>query len=96
MAKKKTKKAQEEKEQSLEELFSDLDFTDDEMAVAQKIAAEFMRHDDPEQYEEVSKEQDSKVFKGILADLFNFGKKRELRHKLEQIEQLIKEARELM
>lgn len=96
MAKKKTKKAQAEKEQSLEEIFSDLDFTDDEMAVAQKIAAEFMRHDDPEQYEEVSKEQDGKVFKGILVDLFNFGKKRELRHKLEQIEKLVKEAQELM
>ncbi len=94
MAKKKVKKEQDE--QSLEELFSDLDFTDDEMIVAQKIAAEYMRHDDPEQYEEAKKTKDDKVFKNILADLFNFGKKRELRHKLEQIEKLIKEARELM
>jgi len=91
MAKKTSKK-----EQSMEEIFSDLDFTDNEMVVAQKIAAEFMRQDDPEKYEEVSKEKDSKVFKDILVDLFNFGKKREIKHKLEQIEKLIKEARELM
>ncbi|MDP6845591.1 MAG: hypothetical protein QF460_01350 [Candidatus Nanoarchaeia archaeon] len=96
MAKRTSKKKPVEKEQSMEELFSDLDFTDDEMVVAQKIAAEFMRQDDPEQYEEVSKEKDGKVFKDILVDLFNFGKKRELRHKLEQIEKLVKEAQELM
>ena len=65
MAKKTSKK-----EQSMEEIFSDLDFTDNEMVVAQKIAAEFMRQDDPEKYEEVSKEKDSKVFKDILVDLF--------------------------
>ena len=91
MAKKTSKK-----EQSMEELFSDLDFTDNEMVVAQKIAAEFMRQDDPEQYEELSKEKDSKVFKDILVDLFNFGKKREIKDKLEQIEKLVKEVRALM
>ena len=96
MAKKTSKRVKQEKEKSMEELFSDLDFTDNEMVVAQKIAAEFMRQDDPKQYEEVSKEKDSKVFKDILVDLFNFGKKRELRHKLEQIEKLVKEAQKLM
>ncbi len=96
MAKKTSKKVKQKKEQSMEELFSDLDFTDNEMVVAQKIAAEFMRQEDPEQYEEASKEKDSKVFKEILIDLFNFGKKRELRHKLEQIEKLVKEEQKLI
>ena len=66
------------------------------MIIAQKLAEEFMRHENPEKYEVAKKEKDTKVFKEILVDLFNFGKKREIKDKLEQIEKLVKEVRALM
>jgi len=94
MAKKSKKQKKDKKE--AENIFSNLDFTDDEMGVAQRLAEEFIRHEDPEQYEEAKKEKDSKIFKEILTDLFNFGKKREIKDKLEEIDKLVKEVRSLM
>ena len=94
MAKK--SKKQEKDQKDADNIFSNLNFTDDEMSIAQRIAEEFIRHEDPEEYEEAKKDKDDKVFKDILIDLFNFGKKREIKDKLEQIEKLAKEVRQLM
>jgi len=89
------KKEQEDKAEA-KKILAEVNFSDDEMAIAQKLAEEFMRHENPEEYKVAKKEKDTKVFKEILIDLFNFGKKRELKDKLEQIEKLVKEVRALM
>tara|TARA_Y100000310_G_C20013353_1_gene503972 strand:- start:31 stop:330 length:300 start_codon:yes stop_codon:yes gene_type:complete len=88
------KQTQLEVEEAFEEL--PFDFSEEDMRVAEKIAEEVMRHDDPEKYEKAKKEKNEKIFKEILLDLFNFGKKREIRYKLEQIEQLSTEIRKLL
>ena len=92
---KSSKKEQQDKVEA-EKILTEVNFTDDEIVIAQKLAEEFMRHENPEEYEVAKKEKDNKLFKDILIDLFNFGKKREIKDKLEQIETLVKEVRALM
>jgi hypothetical protein len=90
-----SKKEQQDKDEA-KKILAEVNFSDDEMAIAQKLAEEFMRHKNPEEYAVAKKEKDNKVFKDILVDLFNFGKKREIKDKLEQIDNLVKEVRSLM
>ena len=92
---KNSKKTQKDKD-AAKKILTDVNFADDEMIIAQKLAEEFMRHESPEEYEVAKKEKDTKVFKDILVDLFNFGKKREIKDKLKEIENLVKEVRSLM
>ncbi|RZD30710.1 MAG: hypothetical protein CXT77_03880 [uncultured DHVE6 group euryarchaeote] len=92
---KNSKKEQQDKDEA-KKILAEVNFSDDEMAIAQKLAEEFMRHENPEEYEVAKKEKNNKLFKNILVDLFNFGKKREIKDKLEQIEKLVKEVRALM
>ena len=59
---KSSKKEQQDKVEA-EKILTEVNFTDDEMVIAQKLAEEFMRHENPEEYEVAKKEKDNNVNK---------------------------------
>ena len=46
---KNSKKEQQDKDEA-KKILAEVNFSDDEMAIAQKLAEEFMRHENPEEY----------------------------------------------